>query len=307
MTCSCPKCNAQIEFDPSVIEAEGSFNKCSECNANFIIRKESFAKRALHKGDEIYCAECGSHTGSSIYCQNCHAIYPDFLVTATSSAAKKQLGKILASFNIFKNIKIGKSAKSQPDPFTASHSPKTSIKGLKPSAYPVKPVVIIVAAILLFSAGGGYYWYQDTIATEYSENYVRAILGIKSARDLEIKISGRLATAMKAGGSPNLTADEQKSAASAKKEVDTLIKRIGKAPDDFKTSNDALAKLNDSFTKLHSAVASPAGMSDTYSAAVKKMDDDFRKSASELKAGLSGKISVQLAESTKKYKPLQDF
>ena len=112
MTCTCPKCNAEIELDPADIPAEGSFNKCSACNTNLEIRKESFAKRALYKSTEISCAECGSPPGTSIYCQNCHAIYPEILVIETSSAAKKQFGKILASFNLFKNNQTDRTVQS---------------------------------------------------------------------------------------------------------------------------------------------------------------------------------------------------
>ena len=306
MTCSCPKCNTQVEFDPAVIPAEGSFNKCSECSTNFVLRKESFARRALHKSDEISCAECGSHPGSSIYCQDCHAIYPDFLIIETSSAAKKQFGKLLASLNILKNLKIGGSAKPSLESYPASPSKPGKTKGIKLPGQPAQ-IAAVLAAILISSAIAGYYWYQDRIATAYSENYVRALFVIKSSRDYALKISSRLAADLKAGKSTTFTAEEQKSAAAGKTDVNMLMKRIGKVPAKFTASNDALTKLNESYSKLHSTVTSPAGLSDIYSAAVKKMDDDFIKSAGELKTGLPEIISAQLAESRKKYKPLQDF
>jgi hypothetical protein len=85
------------------------------------------------------------------------------------------------------------------------------------------------------------------------------------------------------------------------------MKRVGKVPEKFTASNDALNKLYDSYTKLHAATTTTAGTSDTYAAEVKKGDDAFKKSASERKAGLPEKISVILGESRKKYKALQDF
>jgi len=306
MTCSCPKCNTQVEFDPAVIQAEGSFSQCSQCSTNFIIRKESFARRALHKGDEISCAECGSHPGPSICCQQCHAIYPDFLVIEASSAAKKQLGKILATLHILKNLKIGGPAKPSLERYTASPSKPAKTKGLRLPGQPAQ-IAAVVAAILVFSAVAGYYWYQDRIATAYSENYVRALFVIKTSRDFEIKTSNRLAADMKAGAAATLTAAEKKSATAGKADVEMLMKRLGKVPAKFTASNDALKKLHESYSKLHSTVTSPAGMSDIYLSSVKKMDDDFMRTAGELKAGLPEKISDRLAESRKKYKQLQDF
>lgn len=306
MTCSCPKCNTQVEFDPAVIQAEGSFNKCPECHADFIIRKESFAKRALYKGNEISCIECGDRPGSSIFCQNCHAIYPDILVIEISSAAKKLLGKISVSLNVLKVLEIGGSAKPSLEKRTATTSSQGKTKGLRLPGQPAQ-LAAVLAAILIFSAIGGYYWYQDKIATAYSENYVRVIFAIKSARDFELKTSNRVATAMKSGAAAILTAEEQKSATAGKADADMLMKRIGKVPKKFTASNHALTTLYESYSKLHSTVTSPAGMADTYSAAVKQMDDEFKKSASALKAGLPEKISAQLATSTKKYKVLQDF
>lgn len=305
MTCSCPKCNAQIEFDPTVIPAEGLFDRCAECHAHFIIRKDSFAKRALLKGDEISCTECGQHPGSSIYCQNCHAIYPDFLVIETTSATKKRLGKILAYFGILKSLKIGSAAKPSLDVYHDLPSTAKKTKDFKLFGK-LAPSAIIIATILALSAGG-YYWNQNNLATKYSQNYVRALLGIKIARDYAITITNRVANDMKVGGPSTLTTAEKKAATSAKTDVDTLIQRMGKAPVKFTDSDNAIKQLNESYTMLHATVTSPVGMSDTYSAAVKQMDDKFKASASTLKATLPEIISTQLAASTKKYKPLQDF
>jgi predicted Zn finger-like uncharacterized protein len=305
MTCSCPKCSAQIEFDPTDIPAEGYSNKCSECGTNYAISKESFAKRALHKSDEISCAECGDHPGSSVYCQGCHAIYPDFLVIETSSATKRQLGKLLAAFNILKHLKIGGAVKSHETYAAAPTSPRKT-KGIQLPGQPAQLFVVLVVILSLFAAGG-YYWYQDKLATTYTESYVRALHGVKMARDFDIMISTRLVADMKKGASSALTPEEKKSAALGKTDADNLMKRIGKVPAEFTVSNDSLKKLYDIYANLHSTVTSPVGSSDIYSGAVKQIDDDFRKNARELKAGLPEKISAQLAISSKKYKALQDL
>lgn len=304
MTCFCPKCTAQIDFDASNIPAEGSFTKCSECGSNLVISKESFARRALYKSNEISCAECGSHPGSSIYCQNCHAIYPDFLVTSTSSTTKKQLGKILAILSKFNRISVN-------TPTTVKYTDggvtsPAKAKGFNKPSHPAQLAAVITAITLILS-GGGYFWYQEKTASTYTENYVRALFVIKSAKDVEMKIGARLAADMRTGASSTLTASEQKSANAAKSDADLVMAQIGKIPSKFMANDDALKKLSASYSNLHTTITSPSGGADIYSAAVKKMDDDFKQNASTLKAGLPEKISAKLNESTKKYKSLQDF
>src|SRR6185369_4395119 len=297
MTCSCPKCKAEIEFEPADIPSEGSFSKCSACSANFAIRKESFAQRALHKSDEISCAECGSHPGSAIYCQSCHAIYPDFLIIESTSSAKRGFGKILSSLKFLKAMQIGGSAKPSYESYdTAPARPRKAL-GIPLPGAPAQLAAVLITLILLAS-GGGYYWYQDQQAAKYTERYVRALLGVKLGRDFDIKISNRLSADMMKGVSATLTAAEQKSAAAAKKDVDNLLKDVDNVPEKFTASNDALKKLYDTFSLLHTTAISATGSADVYSGSVKKIDDDFRKSARELKAGLPERISVQLGESS---------
>jgi len=304
MTCTCPKCKAEIELDVTEIAAASSFNKCSACNANLEVRKESFAKRALYKSSDISCAECGNPPGTSIYCQSCHAIYPEILIIETSSATKKQLGKILASLNLLKNIKVGPSKSYQESYSTAPAAGKG--KGVKLPGQPAQ-LAVILAVLLVTAVVGGYFWYQNKIATEYSQKYVRTLLAIKTARDLEINLSGRLTTTWKTGGKAILTGAELKSVTLAKKDIDNLMKQPGKIPGKFTTSHDALKKLYDSFDKLHAATITTSGTSDTYAAAVKKEDEEFMKSVRELKTGLPEKISATLSEGRKTHKALQDF
>jgi hypothetical protein len=305
MTCTCPKCTAEIELDATTLPPEGSFTKCAACHANLLIRKESFAKRALYNSTEIACAECGNQPGTSIYCQHCHAIYPEILIVETSSAAKRQLGKLLNSLKPSKNLKANSSDRQShldiPGVTAAGKSKK-----VKQVGQPAQ-LAAVVAVILIIALGGGFYWYQNKVATEYAENYVRALLGLKTARDHEISISARVAASWKAGAASTLTPAEQTSTASAKKDVNTLMTRLGKVPDKFAANNTALTKLHASFGKLHDAATNPIGTSDLYAVTVKSMDEDFMKSAKELKAGLPEKITGVLTESKKTHKTLQEL
>jgi hypothetical protein len=89
--------------------------------------------------------------------------------------------------------------------------------------------------------------------------------------------------------------------------VETLVKRIGDAPEKFTSSNEAIGKLFTVYTKVHSFSTKPSGTIDSFTATAKLLDEEFRSSARTLKSGLPEKISDKLNESKKKYKALQDF
>jgi hypothetical protein len=306
MICSCPKCNSPTDIDLAVIPPEGAFSTCANCGANFEVRKESFARRALYRGTDIVCAECGNPPGATIYCQSCHAVYPELLVITTSSAAKKQFSKILASLNVLKNLKIGGPAKAHRGGYETSGTVPKGAKGAGRFGNKAQLATVLVV-LLILSAGGGYFWYQNKLATEYAQIYVKTLFVMKTARDVELDISNRLVTSWKAGAASTLAGEDLKSVASAKKDVDTVIKRRGKVPDKFTASNEALDRLYVTFGKLHGAITAPAGTSDAYAGTVSKTDNEFMKNARELKAGLPEKLADALSASAKKYKTLQDF
>lgn len=305
MTGTCPKCNAALELDPSTVPPEGSFVNCAACHANLEVHRQSFAGRALFKSAEIACTECGKPPGMAIYCENCHAVYPDLLTITTASAAKKQWGKIAAALSRL-TTRREKDAGIHYDPLLGSQTPGKTQKSAKVVGKPIQLAIIAIVAVVALLAGG-YYWYQDKIATTYAQNYVRAFSGVKSARDLDLKICKRVVDSMRSGAGSTLTPAESKSLASAKSDVDKLMSRLGEVPGKFKANNDALLSLNDSFGQLHAAVSAPSGMADTIAGTVTNLDNNFMKSARELKAGLPEKIADILAESTKKYKALQDI
>lgn len=303
MTCTCPKCKAAFEYDVAAMPAEDTFDKCPNCKTNLSFRKESFAYRALYSSTEIACAECGSNPGTSIFCEDCHALYPDILVIEPSSVAKK-LSKILASSNQPKHSKSSAAATSHQESFRAASSGKG--KGVKVGS-PLQ-LAFIVVLILAAVAAGCFFWYQNKVATEYSEQYVRALFGMKSARDFEIKASSGLVNTWKAGGASTFTEKDLKFITAAPGDVDTLMKRIGKVPDKFTASHEALTKLNNNFKQLHAAVIATAGAADIYAVTVQKMDDEFMRNARTLKSGLPpGKLAEKFEKSRKEYKALQEL
>ena len=303
MKCICPKCNAHIELDLDDIPAEGSFNKCPECSGGFLVERASFAKRALHKGDEITCAECGATPGTAIFCQNCHAIYPDFHVTESSSAAKKQVGKIFGFLNKLNRASIKSSGETVSTGYNSTTQQK--VKGLK-----LPGLAATLVAVLVLSIAGGYFWYQNKLETAYVENYVRTLYVIKSAADFDLKTCTRIATEWKARMVPNPpqpTEAELTSMRRGDEAVETLLKSIGKVPEKFKANSEDLSRLSKAYKKLHNFATNPTGSIDSFTSTTTLLDDEFRKSSASLKARLPEKISAQLAESKKKYKALEDF
>jgi len=309
MRCSCPKCNSAIQLDIREIPADGSFNKCPECGTGFLLRKESFACRALRKGDNLTCAECGSQLGPAIFCQNCHALYPDYHVTETTSAAKNQFGKLLAKLGAINKITFSKSSKPSHQEYIPSpeaKSPPPAAKGRGQQTTFILTCLILIVAL----AAGGFYYYQNKKETEYGEKYVRAVFFIKAAANTNKKIATKIASDWKSAATPQppkLSALDLKSLNSAKTDVEIIMNELPKTPTKFAASRDALGKFLDSYKKMQSLNESPAGTADSFAEAAAKLDDEFRKSGSAMKNGFPQKLAEAFTEGKKKYKPLNDM
>ena len=313
MNCFCPKCNATIAPDITDVPSDGIFLKCPECGTGFDLQKESFATRSLRKGTGITCAECGSTPGSTIYCQNCHALYPEYYVTEATSAAKKKLNKFLGALTKPAKLKAlpghypTHEIRSSRPSVTAPSSPS---KGIRLSVPGKLTQLVSILIILALVGGGGYYYYLDKIETEYAKHYVRAMYGIKTAGDHNISLSAKLVNDWRTAltpGAPRLSDKEQKSLKSAKSDVDIFMKDMGVPPKKFVASQDAIKKYYDSYIKLYDVNSSPPATLDGFATTAKKLEDDFRKSGRELKAGMPPKIADTFKESLTKYKVLTEL
>lgn len=310
MNCFCPKCNATISPELPDVPAGGTFLKCPECTAGMSLQKESFARRALHKGTSISCAECGSALGPTIYCQHCHTIYPDFYVTERSSALKQKLNKLRASLTTSKR----KTAAT-----TYYHLPGAEKKGATKSPAVAKaaklasnPLQLAIVAIVLIGlvGGGGYVAYQNKIEGDYAAQYVRALYLIKTAADVNIRLSTKRLTDWRASQLPSppaYTANEQKSLSSGQSDVATILKRLEDAPKKMIQSRDDLKKLQGSYLKLYTVNTSPPGSLDTFAASAKKAEDEFRNTGKALRAALPERISEELTSNLERYKTLKEL
>lgn len=307
MNCSCPKCKSYITEEISSLPNEGVFLRCHSCNTNFNVKKESFARRALHKGDDISCVECGSKPGPSIYCQNCHAVYPDYYVTETTSVARKQLGKILAGLNAINRLGKSKEARHyQPEfaPSTASTKKAVKISAKSPQ------LAGIIALLLILIGGSAFYYYQQKIENEYMGKYVKALFVIKTSEDYNRKLCEKIAADWKTrqiASAPGLTPAEQTFLSRGVKDAESLMQKVQNPPKKFKASAEALTQLHEVYRKHQTLAASPTGTQENFVSASQKLDVEFRKSAAEMKAALPEKLIEKLEETKNKFKEMQGF
>lgn len=307
MNCFCPKCSANIPPPMTEVSAEGTFLKCPECSAGFSLQRESFANRALRKGKMISCAECGSQLGPTIYCPDCHAIYPDYLVTETSSAAKKKLARLLASLTGSGKKKAAQASFRHEE--RGATAPPAAARGARSPGNPLKLAIAIIVLLALIG-GGGFYYYQDKTEKEYAEKYVRALSGIKTAGDRAVKISTKLVNewrTLQTPTPPPLTSQEIKSLAGGKSDLEIILKRIEEPPEKFAPSHEAIKKYHLSYLKLNALLSTPPGSLDSLANSAKKLEDDFRKAGREMKAGLPPKIADQLNKSSELNKSLKEI
>jgi hypothetical protein len=299
MRCSCPKCNANITPEIHDIPDEGGVTKCPDCGANFLLRKESFARRALHKGSDISCANCGSELGPSIYCPGCNTLYPDYLVAETFSASKRQLDKLLAGFKGL--FPARKAVVAKYEPGVAAAEPK---KGVKLPGQPLQ-IAIIIVAFIAAAVGGGIYYFKEKAETDFTDNYFKTLYGVKTSADYGLNVCNKVVAEWTAQGlSPKLAPNELLFLKRGKEDVDRDIKRIVKVPEKFKTSHADLLALNEIHLKINATASTPAGTADTFAASVAKLDEEFRKSAGKLKSSLPPRLATGLEERKTNYKEL---
>lgn len=309
MNCFCPRCNASIAPDVAEVPTDGVFLKCPECNAGFDLQKESFANRALRSGDGITCAECGNPPGPAIYCQHCHALYPEYYVTAATSAAKKKLDKFLAT------LTRPKKHKALPGHYThdarlATAPTKVSVKGVSLPVSGRLVNLVSLITILALIGGGGFYYYRDKVETEYATNYAQALSIIKITADKNIMLSTKLVNDWRtslAPTAPRLTANEQKSLDSGRSDANILMKETENPPKRMLASRDAIKKFYDSYSRLYELNSTPPASLDSFATTAKKLEEDFRKSGRELKAGMHPKIAEAFKERLAKHKNLNDL
>lgn len=309
MKCSCPKCKTDISEDLAEIPDDGVLLRCAACNTNFNLKKESFARRALRRGEDITCAECSSQLGPAIYCQSCHALYPDYYITETTSAAKKQLGKVLTKFKSINRLGKARTVSHQQSKYMPAATAKKKTKGIKLLNNPAQ-LALTLGILLVILGGFGFYYYQQKIENEYMGNYVKALFVIKTSEDYNIKLCEKIAVdwrTRQSATAPAPIAAERTFLSRGLKDSETTLNKARKAPKKYTASAEALVHLHEIYKKHQTLTASPTGSLESFAAASKTLENDFRKSAIALKSVLPEKLSAKLDAAKTKFKELQNF
>jgi predicted Zn finger-like uncharacterized protein len=300
MNCSCPKCNAEIEIDPSQIPEDGTHLPCPECKGRFWIDRESYARRALKKEGKIYCDKCGHELDHSIVCTTCGVMYPDYYLVQAAKPPRRQVEK--PEFSLSFSLKPAKQT------YAYSGYAKTGKKSAKP--------FIIVASLLGLVAlvALGLSSYKQMKAEEdFAKYYVMALYGIRTGTDLSLKQSARLSAdwkaRMAAGQSmaPRVSAEDDTRLGKVKSEIETVMKYLDPPPRKFVPAKDKLAKLFGTYTKLSTTVLAPAESLPGFTDSVAKAESDLRLAEQELKGNLPALLTEELQKAKSKYKNLKDF
>jgi hypothetical protein len=94
---------------------------------------------------------------------------------------------------------------------------------------------------------------------------------------------------------------------SGKSDMTAMLKQLENPPKRMIPSRAPLVKFSEAYLKLYDLNATPPTSLDSYVVTAKKLEDEFRKSGKELKAGMPPKIADKLKESATKFKDLSDL
>jgi len=305
MTCSCPKCHAQIEVDLSRIPENGSFTPCPECKSRFWISKESYARRALTKEGKIYCDQCGKDLEHVIVCTACGVMYPDYYLVQSAKPPRRQVEKP-DLFSLSFSLKPAKQ--------TYTYTPTyTSTKGSQVgSAIPFQKIAALVVVILL-AIGIGFFYQMKKKEQQFSKNYIRALYVIKSATDISFNTCAKISADWKAKNdagqnfTPHIKAEDEERLNRVKETSDNIMKLLNEPPEKLVNSKEKLDALYNEFNKAHSLALAPAGSYSNFTIATAKLQNDFNAELKDLKANLPVNLTEELNKAKIKYKNLKDI
>ncbi len=315
LTCSCPKCSAKIELELVQIVDGTTSNNCPACKARYVLTKETFARRASRKANEINCAHCGEKLDHFQYCHSCKALYPDYYVAEFPDAAKKRARQSRDIFGSLRNFSFEWRSGSTPSmdykPVLMNSEPwqeSTAIWKKKSLVLGVSTLVIIVLVAL-----GVRYYFNVKAKQQYAKSYVMALYGIKMGTDLGFKLCGKISTDWTAKSNtgqnvpPMITVDDENQMNNVKEQIDKYLQKLKDPPPAFAESNEKLLKLNESFVKLHAAALKPSGTVTNFVELTQKTGSDFKVASEDLKKNLPTELSAELSIAKAKYRGMKDF
>ena len=314
LICSCPKCSAKIELDLTQISKDTTSNTCPACKAQYVLTRESFARRASRKAGEINCALCGGQLDHSQYCPSCKALYPEYYAAEFPDAAKKRARQNRDFFGSLLNfsfdLRLSRAPSIDYNPVLMDSEPWQ-----EPVGWKKKNIVTGVSAVVIVAlvALGISFYLHVKAKKEYAASYIMALYGIKTGTDIGLKVCGKISadwTAKSNSGQnipPSITVDDENQLNNIKVQTEKYLQKLNNPPSLFSDSNDKLFKLNGLFLKLHTAALNPTGTITNFVSLTQKTEKDFKGASADLKKNLPAELSAELEIAKSKYRGLKDF
>lgn len=321
MECLCPKCSHSTEINLTEMPTEGSVIQCSACNATIHIVRESCACRAKRQGHEISCANCGSRLGQHIHCNSCGTIFPDYFVPENPDDARRKARKAFFAntWAAFRDLKFSFKPAFSGVSREASHgyTPQRAIDFSedKPGLFTRKIAMIslaVVVSVALLAAGGlAYKTHQNE--KQYVKNYFRALYGIKTGVDSNLKICSAMKTdwekAATAGVrySPIISTNDETKSAKLRGEVDKIVKLANVPPKKLAPTKERLLALYAIYQESDTLINSKPNSLQEFSSSIEKLDKKMKVASNELKSSLPESLKQELANAKLKYRAMSDF
>jgi hypothetical protein len=302
MTCSCPKCHAQIEVDLTNLPEKGTFNSCPECKGRFWINRESYARMPLKKDGNTYCDKCGMVLDHKIVCSSCGVMYPDFLLVQASRPPRRQVEKLgLSSLSFTLN-------QAKPS-YSYTYTSSTKSQVIRPSRLNWK-LAGMAAVVLLLLFGINHFYNIKKSEQQYAKNYIRALYTIKSGAVLSLNICEKIANDWKSTGqstAPRIKGEDETRLNKVKEINDRFMQPLINPPKKFIASKENIAKLYDLYSKTTALAMAPSGSLSAFISSTDKSQSDFNLAAQELKKSLPPELSTEFQIAKVKYKELNDI
>jgi uncharacterized protein YbaR (Trm112 family) len=304
MTCSCPKCHAQIDVDLSRIPENGAFTPCPECKGRFWVNRESYARIALKKEGKTYCDKCGKELDHVIVCRACGVMCPDYYLVQASRPPRRQVEKP----DLFSMSFTLKPA-TQTYAYTYTGAKKPAERAPKGN---LKRVGLLVLVALLV-VGGGYLYHINKAEQEYAKNFMRVLFTIKSGTDFSLDTCAKISADWKSGMdtgqkyAPHISPEAETRLNKVKDTTDSFMQKLNKPPKKFVNARAKLADLYGAYTKVYALALAPPGSFSGFTDSANRSEAEFKTAVKELKASLPPELSAELKIAKTKYKALKDI
>lgn len=315
LTCSCPKCGADLE---ARFTDEEQPLTCPSCSSNFILVRESSATRARRRSRKLSCAVCGNLLDHRGHCGSCGTLFPDYHVAVTReelhqkarAQRRSDFRQSLARFNpslyvdLFRRPAL-EQRQRRPAPVAASSASLVTPR--------LQRLLLALLGIALMGGGASYAFTAHKKQQLFAKSFTEAIYGMKTGTDFNLEICDRIATEWKAAqitGSafaPSLKAEEKVRTDKIGAEVAKIMQNIGEPPKKYAPAHQKLTQLREAYKKSADLLASPPESLPAFTAAAERAKSGFSSASQDLKSDMPDNLREELERAKQKYHRLKDF